>query len=317
MKFLIYGAGAIGLTYAWLLSSSHNVTVLVKPEKVAEAQNGYRFTVHDLREKPKQDLKFDYWPQVVTDIDGDYDAVLVTVNRYQLIDVLPSLQNCEADIIFMQNNWDIQGEISRYLKPQQYLIGFPSQVGGGREDNHIEVNIYNEGTILGEVDGQTTERLANYRQAFEQAGLSVEVKADILGWLKVHYLQQSISAGAILKAGSYHAFAKSYGAVKEMVYAFREGVAVCEACGVDTKNTFPASMFRYPAPIVAAAMKRMFDQPDTVMMVTGHMKQGIQEWIVGFYEVLKSGEDKGVPMPVWKSYKSYVDDYVHKSGLAV
>ena len=51
MKILIYGAGTIGLTYAWLLSSSHNVTVLVKPEKVTEAQNGYKFTVHDLREK--------------------------------------------------------------------------------------------------------------------------------------------------------------------------------------------------------------------------------------------------------------------------
>jgi len=317
MKFLIYGAGAIGLTYSWLLSSSHDVTVLVKPERVTDTQSGYNFIVHDLREKPKHDFGFVYQPHIVTEIEDDYNAILVTVNRYQLKDVLPSLQNCKSDIIFMQNNWDIQNEISQYLQPQQYIIGFPSQVGGGRENNQIEVNVYNEGTVLGEENGQMTERLINYKQAFEQAGLSVELKTDILGWLKVHYLQQSVSAGAILKAGDYHAFATSYKAVKEMVYAFREGISVCEAYGVDTKNTFPASMFRYPAPLVAIAMKRMFNQTDTVMMVTGHMKQGIKEWIVGYYEVLKSGEEKGIFMPVWESYKSYVDDYVHKFGLVV
>jgi len=317
VKFLIYGAGAIGIAYSWLLSSSHDVTVLVKPEKAADAQSGYKLIVHDLREKPKHDFEFVYQPSIVTEIAEDYNAVLVTVNRYQLKDVLPSLQNCKSDIIFMQNNWNILNEISQYLKPHQYLFGFPSQVGGGRENNTIEINVYNEGTVLGEADGQMTERITNYQQAFELAGLSVEIKTDVLGWLKVHYLQQSISAGAILKAGDYHAFSTNYKAVKEMVYAFREGIAVCGAYGVDTKNTFPASLFRYPAPLVAIVMKRMFNQSDTVIMVTGHMKQGIKEWIVGYYEVLESGEKKGIPMTMWKSYKSYVDSYVSKFGLVV
>ena len=314
MRFLVYGAGVIGLTHAWLLSSKHDVTVLVKPEKIAVAQRGYRFNVHDLREKSKRSLQFDYHPNHVTDISGSYDAILVTVNRYQLKTVLPFLMNVNADIIFMQNHWDIQNEILPYLKPYQYLIGFPSQVGGGREDNHIEVNLYGEGTILGETDGQTTDRIVKYKKAFEQTGLTVEIKKNILNWLKVHYLQQSISAGAILKSGSYDAFVNSYKAVKEMVYAFREGIAVCNAYGLDTKKIFPANMFSKPAPIVALAMKSMFNKPDTVLMVTGHMKHGLEEWIFGYYEVLKSGEEKGVSIPVWKSYKPYVDNYVCKSG---
>ena len=319
MRFLIYGAGAIGLTYAWLLSTKHDVEVLVKPERIASAQRGYNFTVHDLREKPKQNLQFEYQPTIVTQMNGSYDAILVTVNRYQLKSVIPSLQDSSADIIFMQNNWDIQNEVSQHLRPQQYLIGFPSQVGGGRKDNNIEVNVYDEGTILGEADGQITERLAKYKKAFEQAGLTVELKTDVLSWLKVHYLQQSISAGAILKAGSYHAFAKSYKAIKEMVYAFREGIAVCAAYGVETKNIFPANMFSKPVPLVALAMKSMFNKPDTITMVTGHMKQGLEEWIVGYYEVLKSGEEKSVSMPVWESYKPYVNDKypAHKNFLTL
>ncbi len=315
MKFLIYGAGAIGLTYAWMLSSKHDVVVLVKSEKSKTAQCGYKFIVHDLREKNKRELKFEYRPKIVTGINGHYDAILVMVNRYQLKSVLPSLQGSNADIIFMQNNWDIQNEISPYLKPQQYLIGFPSQVGGGREENHIEVNIYGEGTVLAEIDGQRSNRLTKYKQAFEEAGLAVEIKKDILGWLKVHYLQQSISAGAILKAGGYHAFARDYKAVKEMVYAFREGVAVCNAFGINTKKIFPANMFNKPAPLVAIAMKSMFNNPDTIKMVTGHMKQGLEEWITGYYEVLRSGREKDVSMPVWESYKPFVDDFVKKSGI--
>jgi hypothetical protein len=45
------------------------------------------------------------------------------------------------------------------------------------------------------------------------------------------------------------------------------------------------------------------------------MKQGFYEWITGYYEVLKSGEDKGISMPVWKSYKPFVDKYVKKLEL--
>jgi ketopantoate reductase len=288
---------------------------LVIPERITAAQRGYNFVVHDLRKKPKQNLQFEYQPALVTEIHGAYDAILVTVNRYQLKSVIPYLQSGSADIIFMQNNWDIQSEVLPYLKPRQYLIGFPSQVGGGRSGNQIEVNVYHEGTILGEADGQITERLAKYKQAFEQSGLTVEIKTNILGWMKVHYLQQSISAGAILKAGGYHAFAKSYTAIKEMVYAFREGITVCAAYGVETKHIFPANMFDKPAPLVALVMKSMFNKPDTAVMVTGHMKQGLEEWITGYYEVLKSGEEKKIPMPVWESYKPYVDDYVYKSGL--
>lgn len=52
----------------------------------------------------------------------------------------------------------------------------------------------------------------------------------------------------------------------------------------------------------------MLNKPDTVMMVTGHRKQGLNERIVGYYEVLKSGEEIDISRLVWKSYKPYVDD---------
>ena len=308
MKILIIGAGTIGLTYSWLLSSYHDVAVYVRPKKKATCELSYSFDIEDLREKTSK--QFAYTPNITDVITNDeYDVVLVMVNRIQLADVLPMLCEC-TNIVFMLNHWDIDSEVKKVLLPAQYFYGFPSQVGGGREGNKIEAVVFDEGTVLGEADGIPTERLARLERAFKQAGLAVEVKTDILSWLKVHYLQQSLSAGGIAKAGSYENFAGSYRAVKEMVYAFREGVAVCEAQGIRTKKIFPANMFRYPALLVAWAMKGMFNKPETVRMVTGHMKQGMPEWIAGFNEVMEDGERLGVNMPVWKSYKPYVDSYI-------
>lgn len=95
-----------------------------------------------------------------------------------------------------------------------------------------------------------------------------------------------------------------------MVYAFCKGVAVCEAQGISTQKILPATMFRYPAFIVAWAMKGMFNKPETIKMIKGLMKQGRPEWIADFYEVLEDGQTWGVDMPVWKLYKSYVDGYL-------
>lgn len=295
----------MGLTYAWLLSQSHEVTIYARPETAERLAQGVSFDIQDLRDKLEK--HFSYVPRLVADIDQDYDTVLVMVNRLQMAGVLPLLQEVQADIVFMLNHWDIEGEVRRYLSPERYLYGFPSQVGGGREDVSIDAVVFPEATILGEADGSRSVRLTAIERAFQEAGLTVEVKEDILAWLKVHYLQQSISAGAIAKAGSYAQFADSYPAVKEMVYAFREGLAVCEALGVDTRKVFPASMFRYPALLVAWAMRGMFRKPETVRMVTGHMKQGMPEWIAGFREVLADGERLGVEMPVWRGYLPYVD----------
>lgn len=306
MKILIVGAGTIGLTYSWLLSSCHDVTVFVRPERLSHYEQGFAFDVQDLRDNTIK--QFDYSPKLITAIENEYDVILVMVNRVQLLNVLAMLpKKCSANIVFMLNHWDIEKEVSRYLSPKQYFYGFPSQVGGGREGNNLDVIVFNEGTILGETRGKVTSRLTDLEGAFKQAGLGVEIKSNILSWLKVHYLQQSLSAGAIVKSGGYDNFAESYTAIKEMVRAFREGVAVCEAQGIDTKKIFPANMFRYPVFLVAWAMKGMFNKPETVKMVKGHMKQGMPEWIAGFNEVLADGEKLGVSMPVWKSYKAYVD----------
>ena len=49
MNILVYGAGTIGLTYAWLLSNQHQVTVLVREDKLSTLEQGFTLSIKDLR----------------------------------------------------------------------------------------------------------------------------------------------------------------------------------------------------------------------------------------------------------------------------
>lgn len=310
MRILIFGAGTIGLSYAWLLSDNHDVSVYVRPEKEEVAKSGYSIAVQDLRKEKSYAFKFE--PTIVTDLAEDYDLILVTVNRCQLAETLPILkaQKKNAHLLFMLNHWDITTEIEQYFTKEEYLLGFPSQVGGGRHKNRLDIIVFTEGTILGIQDPCQKEIVQKYKEEFDEAELNVSIQEHIVEWLKVHYLQQSINAGAILKAGGFEEFSCDSKAISEMIMAYREGLQVCEALGVSTKKLFTARLYCYPKVIVTPLMKHTFKKNETSKILQGHMQHGLIEWIYGYQEILKTGEELTVPMPIWQSYATYVDHYL-------
>lgn len=310
MKYLIYGAGTIGITYGWLLSQKHQVDILVKVERYEEVSQGIHLFIKDLRIKSQKYEEHMFFPNCVTEVVGQYDGILVAVNRCQLQSVLPELsklQNQTKYFAFMQNNWNIKDEVEAYLPTDKYIIAFPSSIGGGCQGNSVEVIVFDEATRLG---GGCQSGITDIQNSFTSAGIKSEYDDNIFHWLKVHYLQQSITAGAVLESGSFSAFAKDYSAVKKMVKAFREGIAVCRYYGVDTNKTFPANLFRLPVFIVARTMQKMFLDSNTTEMVSNHMKKGLPEWISGYYEVLADGRKNNLTMTVWASYEGAVEKYV-------
>lgn len=310
MKYLVCGAGTIGTTYAYLLSQVHDVDMLVKHEQVKRLSNGVRIALKDLSKKSDIYEKTIFYPNCVTEIQKEYDGILVAVNRCQLKDILPLLAEKQAFtgyFAFMQNNWNIRSEIEEYLPGDRCIIAFPSSVGGGRDENGIEAILFDEPTRLG---GLCQMGVDNLQKGFGQAGIKTCCDPAIFDWLKVHYLQQSITAGAVLENGSFENFASDYAAVRKMVKAFREGIAVCKQQGVDTNKTFPANLFRLPVFVVAHTMQKMFLERNTMEMVNHHMKKGLPEWIAGYKEVLHDGKTAGLPMTVWQSYDAAVEQYI-------
>lgn len=316
MKYLVCGAGTIGTTYAYLLSKVHEVDLFVKREQAERMEKGVVIALKDLTKKSNEYEAAVFCPNCVTEIDKQYDGILVAVNRYQLKDILPLLaekQGYTRYFAFMQNNWNIQAEVEEYLAGGSYIIAFPSSVGGGRDEKGIEAILFDEPTRLG---GKCRFGINNLQKGLQQAGIKTYYDKAIFDWLKVHYLQQSITAGAILENGNFENFAHNYAAVKKMVRAFREGIAVCRLQGVDTARTFPANLFRLPTFLVAHTMQKMFLERNTVEMVSHHSKKGLPEWIAGYQEVLKDGRRNGLPMTVWQSYNAAVEQYIESQQPA-
>ena len=134
MRYLIYGAGTIGLTYAHLLAAHHDVDVLVMSERYEEVSQGVPLAIKDLRQRDNTYQSTVFHPQCITSPAGYYDVILVTVNRCQLQSVLPMLAKYQPKagwIGFMQNNWNLASEVDQYISPDNYFIAFPSSIGGG------------------------------------------------------------------------------------------------------------------------------------------------------------------------------------------
>ena len=126
-------------------------------------------------------------------------------------------------------------------------MGFPVAGGG-----------YNSGTLngalldeirLGELDGQSTPRLRRVKQMFEEAGLKVDIRADMIHWLWVHF-----AIGAAFKAGGASELLNGIPNLRKGILAGREALAVCQARAVNVKSFDDAKSFYLPAWLGAAGV---------------------------------------------------------------
>ena len=313
MRYLIYGAGTIGTAYAWLLSHQHEVDVYVRNEDKKKEFQKRKLYVKDLRVKETTYSEKNISVNCITEITNKYDGNLKDVNRYKLNKIIPQLNSLKENtnyFAFMQNNWNIKEDLEDYFSDEEYIIAFPSSIGGGRESNKTEIIIFDEATRLG---GSTKGSINNMEESLKRVNIKTKFDKNIFDWLKVHYLQQSITAGAVLEAGSYLKFANDYKSVKKMVLAFREGINVCKAYGVPTNKIFPSKFFNLPLFIVAHLIQKMFLSENTMEMVENHMKEGLSEWVYGYNEVLKEGLKMEISMHDWASYEPYIMSWLKKS----
>lgn len=312
MRILIYGAGTIGVTYGWLLEKAgHEVRVLVREAKKESAErDGFQIHYTDMRVKPKTDGAALFKPNVVTGMDPGYDLILVTVTQAQLPGILPELRARRggAPILFFLNHWDT-ATLASFLSPEEYLLGFPMPVCGGKEGLDIFVMLANAAMLLGEGNGALSTRLQTIAGIFTAAGLKVETRQDMTDWLPLHFLQPVAGVGPLLKAGSYENFARDGKAVREMLLAYREGLRVCQKRGIDTRRFPQTRFFGGPLLLVAPLVKMMFNQPEALAVMPRHVQNAMPEWVHGYDQILETGKALGVPMPVWESFKPVVERY--------
>jgi 2-dehydropantoate 2-reductase len=310
MKILVFGAGVIGIVYAWQLSEARqDVTLLVRPGRKKEIESkGIPISCLDTREQRKH-ISTVYHPQLVEDFSptDNYELILVCVKRNQLNGVLPSLAEKagDADILFLQNNWSGTAEIEQYLAPSRFLLGFPS-VGGGRDENGIRCALGTD-TMLGEKDGQITPRLQKIAEVVRDAGFKPKLTRQIVPWLLTHYAEIAALVGAMYKAGSFKALANSSAMLKEALLAAREGLDVCRARGINPMSLSNIRLLYLPLFIIVPFTKRAYQSEEARLVFEGHAAHAHDEMQVIYHEVLAEGERLGVKMPHFQGFKEYVE----------
>jgi 2-dehydropantoate 2-reductase len=286
MKILIYGAGVIGCTYGWLLSKAgQDVTVLVRAgKKEMTERDGINIHCTDFRTGTKKTGQAVFRPEVIDRLspDNDFEYIIVSVRNLHLKEVLPVLKHSagEANILFFMNIWDF-GEIDKYLSSSRYLVGFPFMVGGCKETGYINSIIsgskYSK-TMLGELNGENSERVQSIAAAMENAGMEPFVSDQVKNWLIPHgVFIAALSAGIIKAGGTMEAFIDNTKIVKNTIKDIRRGFHICAERGIDPGKEKVNKLYYLPLFISVPVVKKIFSDEAMRLMFDGYLKYSTEE----------------------------------------
>ncbi|MBL8122427.1 2-dehydropantoate 2-reductase [Candidatus Saccharibacteria bacterium] len=198
----IVGAGAVGLTYAALLSEVAIIKVKTHRHGQAEAINarGLVFVRRDDTEKTYKDIAAsdDYH------ILADCDAVIVAVKSYDTEQVARALDDVikpEAVILSLQNGLQAFGVLKETMSNPSRVYGGVSYVVASRIDDRKVLN----GNMLRSVVDQNAGELANIMQSSPfEAELSPNIKQAMWDKMVLNTGQNALSAITNLKFGEMY-----------------------------------------------------------------------------------------------------------------
>lgn len=233
MKILIYGAGIIGSIYAVkLFKANYNVTLLARNQKYTDLKREgiiIRDGLTGIRVTAKVPLTEELKP-----LDF-YDLIIITVRLEQLESVIPSLQKnmASSQIMFMQNNPDNIEKLKKDLPNKEIFLGFPG-VGGTLLDKQIDyIQIKQQKTTIGKIDGANLETIENLKSLFENSGFKTEINLKMQDWLKTHAVFISCITASIISAnGNSVELAKNKSSIRSMVNSISEGFKALEALNI-------------------------------------------------------------------------------------
>jgi len=309
MRILVFGAGVIGTIYGYALAQAgHDVTHYVRPGKVRALAGGVQLNLLDGRYNPPRQTRTLHRPELTETLRNDdgYELVIVSVRHYELDSVLPVLKDRigNAHVLLFSGNWNGFDGLEKHMPRARFLFGFPV-AGGGYQGNTLDGALLDE-IRLGELDGRGTARLRLVRQVFESARIKVEVQCNMQHWLWVHFAINSGIIGAAFRAGSVQRLLSSIPALHTGILAGREALAVCRARGVDLDAFEDTGSFDMPAWLGAAAIWLMMktNLPARKIMET---HTAIDELQAIYRDVLRTGEELGIPMPHFEALRPHVD----------
>lgn len=171
MRFIIFGAGALGSLFGALLSTHHDV-LLVGRKKHMEVIKERGLKIEGITKRV-------FYPE--TEWDGSrYDVVILTTKAYDTEKAAREILKKfgKIPVLSLQNGLRNE-EILAEIVGNEYVIGGITSHGA----TFLEYGkIYHAGigeTIIGEMDGKITDRIKNIAEAFNKCGIETKISKDI------------------------------------------------------------------------------------------------------------------------------------------
>ncbi|MEO6915902.1 MAG: 2-dehydropantoate 2-reductase N-terminal domain-containing protein [Chitinophagaceae bacterium] len=233
MKILVYGAGVIGSIYsARLHKAGFDITLLARGKRYESLKrNG--IVINDVLSRKRLVSKVPLTEILSSAIF--YDLIIVTVRLDQLDSVKATLKSnaaCQA-IMFMLNNPDNLQQLIQEFPDKKILLGFPG-VGGTCVNEQIDyVQIKEQRTTIGDIEGTITNITEEMGKNFEHAGFKVDLCKNMQAWLKTHAVfVVSVAAAISRENGNSIQLGKNRNSVQRMVKSINEGFRSCERLGM-------------------------------------------------------------------------------------
>jgi 2-dehydropantoate 2-reductase len=313
MKTLIVGMGNIGVIHGWALSeSAADITHVVRKASLGKYSGGVEMDVLDMRGDLPRSYRTSYRPKVIDAVapGQGYELVIVATNHFQAASAVCQYRDLvpEADFLMFTANWEGPGEIDALLPRSRYLWGFSVSSGGRGADGAIYANIQKQYRI-GELDGSRTPRLERITTMFGSAGLTADIKTNIIEWLWVHHAIDAGAIGTALYIGGFPGKDSGLEVWVLMVRAVKDALAVLQKRGVDVRAYADAKPFLQPDDEEAAKVFRQMisSWPHYERSRKhSHLDTSPVEMKRFYLDVLATGERLGVPMPYLASLKDKI-----------
>jgi len=183
MNIVIMGAGAIGSLFGGLLSRENNVLLIGRTTHVdAIKKQGLKITG-----KTKTSMQVSATGSI-KNITFFPDLLILTVKSYDTENAIKQaklIMNEDTTILSLQNGLDNINKIEKIVKREKIIAGVTTHGVLFSKPGCIEHTGLGR-TILGELDGETTDRLKHVIDVFNNAGIKTSSSSNILKdiWVK-------------------------------------------------------------------------------------------------------------------------------------
>ena len=280
MRILVFGAGNIGCLYAALLArSGQDTTILARGDRLTDLRRrGITLENGGSGERTTHSVS------VVDRLDptDPYDLVLVALPSEALAEVLPTLAGNERtpSVIFFGNHVAGPDRMISALGKERVLLGFPGAAAIPHDGalRYVITSRREQPTTIGELDGTRSARVAAIAQVFERAGFPSSICGNMDAWLKTHVAKILPTAAALFYAGGrVEQLAANDEAIRLMVRAIREGLAILRANDIPIIPSNHRVLQWLPDSLLVFVMKRML-RGETMAIKVGHAADAHREF---------------------------------------